>query len=91
MNLNFIVRNGNTYGQALCMGCQDELFKIGREHCHGSLSQHTTQNFLSRLDRGKCQKQIRRLLDTGTGVVAATVGREPTQKCLTQLLRVDTP
>ena len=59
---------------ALCKGCQDELFQIGREHCHRFLSQHTTQNFLSRLDRERCQKQIRRLLDIGTGSVAATVG-----------------
>ena len=51
-HLNFIVRNGNTYGDAPCMGCQDELFQIGREHWHRSLSQHTTQNFLPRLDRG---------------------------------------
>ena len=73
-HLNFKVRNGNTYGHALCMGYQDELFQIGREQCHTSLSQHTTQNFLSRLHRGKCQKQITRLLDTGTGSVATTMG-----------------
>ena len=45
-HLNFIVTNGNTHGHALCMGSHDELFQIGREHCHRSLSQHTTQNFL---------------------------------------------
>ena len=72
-HLNFSVWNGNTYGHALCMGCQDELFQIGRKRCHRSLGQHTTQNFLPRLDKGKGQKQIRRLLDNGTGIVATAV------------------
>ena len=75
----------------MCMGCQDESFQIGRKHCNRSLSQHITQNFLPWLDRWKCQKQIRRLLDTSIGSVAATVSCEATEKCLAQLLRVDTP
>ena len=50
-----------TYGHAACIGCQNELFQIGREHWHRSHTEHTTQNFLPWLDKGKCQKQIRRL------------------------------